>query len=63
MQNKSLTCPVCQGDKSEMLGKNVKLGGHFENKEFLTTELTVLRCVQCGYYMFFDNIVEFTANE
>ena len=63
MQNKSLTCPVCQGNKAEMLGKNVKLSGQFENKEFLTTELTVLRCVKCGYYMFFDNTAEFTANE
>lgn len=63
MQNKSLMCPVCQANKSEILGKNVKLSGHFENKEFLTNEMTVLRCVQCGYYMLFDNTTEFTAKE
>ena len=63
MKNKSLQCPVCQGNKAEMMGKNVKLSGHFEDKEFLTTELTVLRCVQCGYYMLFDNTAEFTSIE
>ena len=63
MQNKSLACPVCQSNKAEMLGKNVKLSGQFENKEFLTTELTVLKCVKCGYYMFFDNTAEFTTGE
>ena len=63
MQNKTLACPVCQGNKAEMLGKNVKLSGQFENNEFLTTELTVLRCVKCGFYMFFDNTAEFTTNE
>jgi hypothetical protein len=46
-----------------MVGKNTKLSGHFEDKEFLTTELTVLKCVKCGYYMFFDNTVEFTSEE
>ena len=63
MENKSLACPVCRGNKADMLGKNIKLNGQFENKEFLTTELTVLKCVRCGYYMFFDNTAEFTANE
>ncbi len=46
-----------------MVGKNTKLSGHFEDKEFLTTELTVLKCVKCGYYMFFDNTAEFTSEE
>ena len=63
MKQKALSCPVCQSNKAEMLGKNVKLSGQFEDKEFLTTELTVLRCVQCGYYMFFDNTAEFTSED
>ncbi len=63
MENKPLSCPVCQSNKAEMVGKNVKLSGHFEDKEFLTTELTVLKCVKCGYYMFFDNTAEFTSEE
>ncbi len=63
MENKSLSCPVCQSNKAEMVGKNVKLSGHFEDKEFLTTELTVLKCVKCGYYMFFDKTAEFTTEE
>jgi len=63
MENKSLSCPVCQSNKAEMVGKNVKLSGHFEDKEFLTTKLSVLRCVKCGYYMFFDNTAEFTIYE
>jgi len=63
MENKSLSCPVCQSNKAEMVGKNVKLSGHFEDKEFLTTELTVLKCVKCGYYMFFDKTAEFTAED
>ncbi len=63
MENKSLSCPVCQSNKAEMVGKNVKLSGQFEGKEFLTTGLTVLKCVKCGYYMFFDNTAEFTSEE
>ncbi|MDH3277372.1 MAG: hypothetical protein OEL77_00070 [Nitrosopumilus sp.] len=63
MEKKSLSCPVCQNNKAEIAGENVKLSGQFENKEFLTTELTVLRCVMCGYYMFFDNTAQFTAEE
>ena len=63
MKQKALSCPVCQSNKAEMLGKNVKLSGQFEDKEFLTTELTVLRCVQCGYYMLFDNTAEFTSED
>ncbi len=63
MENKSLSCPVCQSNKAEMVGENVKLSGHFEDKEFLTTELTVLKCVKCGYYMFFDKTAEFTTEE
>jgi predicted nucleic-acid-binding Zn-ribbon protein len=63
MENKFLSCPICQSNKAEMVGKNVKLSGHFEDKEFLTTELTVLKCVKCGYYMFFDNTAEFTSEE
>jgi len=63
VENKSLSCPVCQSNKAEMVGKNVKLSGHFEDKEFLTAELTVLKCVKCGYYMFFDKTAEFTTEE
>jgi len=63
MENKSLSCPVCQSNKAEIAGENVKLSGQFENKEFLTTELTVLRCVKCGYYMFFDSTAKFTTEE
>ena len=63
MENKSLSCPVCQSNKAEMVGENVKLSGHFEDKEFLTTELTVLKCVKCGYYMFFDKTAEFTTED
>jgi predicted nucleic-acid-binding Zn-ribbon protein len=63
MEKKSLLCPVCQSNKAEIAGENVKLSGQFENKEFLTTELIVLRCVKCGYYMFFDNTAQFTTEE
>ena len=54
MEQKALECPVCKSNKDEIAGDDVKLSGRFEDKEFLTTELTVLRCVQCGFYMFFD---------
>ena len=54
MEQKSLECPVCKSNKAEIAGDNVKLSGRFEDKEFLTTELTVLRCVQGGFYMFYD---------
>ena len=63
MKHKSLSCPVCQSNKAEIAGENVKLSGRFEDKEFLTTELTVLRCVKCGYYMFFDNTADFTTEK
>jgi predicted nucleic-acid-binding Zn-ribbon protein len=63
VENKSLSCPVCQSNKAEIAGENVKLSGQFENKEFLTTALIVLRCVKCGYYMFFDNNAQFTTEE
>ncbi|MGD8638756.1 MAG: hypothetical protein PVG43_07650 [Nitrosopumilaceae archaeon] len=61
MEQKALSCPVCQSNKAEMIGKNVKLSGEFEDKEFLTTPMTILRCVKCGYYMMFDSTAEFTA--
>ena len=61
MEQKMLSCPVCQSNKAEIAGENVKLSGQFEDKEFLTIPLTVLRCVKCGYYMFFDNTAEFTT--
>ena len=54
MEQKALECPVCKSNKAEIAGENVKLSGRFEDKEFLTTDFTVLRCVRCGYYMFFD---------
>ena len=63
MENKSLSCPVCQSNKAEIAGKNIKLSGQFEKKEFLTTPLTVLKCIKCGYYMFFDNTAQFTTQE
>lgn len=63
VEQKALTCPICQGNKADMMGKNVKLNGEFEGKEFLTSDLTVLRCVRCGYYMFFDNTAEFTSED
>ena len=63
MENKTLSCPVCQSNKAEIAGENVKLSGQFENKEFLTSALVVLRCVKCGYYMFFDNTAKFTTEE
>ena len=46
MEQKSLECPVCKSNKAMIAGENVKLGGKFEDKEFLTTELTVLRCTK-----------------
>jgi len=61
MEQKALVCPVCQSNKYELMGKNVKLTGKFEDKEFLSTALTVLRCVKCGYYMLFDDTADFTA--
>ena len=64
MEQKALECPVCKGNKAEIAGESVKLSGRFDNKEFLTTELTVLRCVRCGYYMMFDsNASSFTAKK
>jgi len=63
MEEKTLACPVCQSNKAEIAGENVKLSGRFEDKEFLTTELTVLRCVKCGYYMFFDKQAKFTTKD
>ena len=60
IKQKALECPVCKSDKAMMVGENVKLSGKFEDKEFLTTELTVLRCTQCGYYMMFDKMAQFT---
>ena len=54
MKQKTLECPICKSNKAEIAGNNVKLSGQFEDKEFLTTKLTVLRCSMCGYYMMFD---------
>ena len=61
IEQKALECPVCNSNKAMIAGKNVKLSGKFEDKEFLTTELTVLRCIKCGYYMFFDKMAQFTT--
>jgi predicted nucleic-acid-binding Zn-ribbon protein len=64
MEQKALECPVCKSSKAQIAGENVKLSGRFEDKEFLTTELTVLRCSMCGYYMMFDKSASsFTTNE
>jgi predicted nucleic-acid-binding Zn-ribbon protein len=63
LEQKSLACPVCQSNKAEIAGENIKLGGQFQDKEFLTTSLTVLKCTQCGYYMFFDKMAQFTTND
>ena len=64
MEQKALECPICKSNKAEIAGDNVKLSGRFEDKEFLTTDLTVLRCIQCGFYMFFDkNASSFTTKE
>ena len=63
MEQKALECPVCKSSKAQIAGENVKLSGRFEDKEFLTTELTVLRCSMCGYYMMFDKSASsFTTN-
>jgi len=63
LEQKSLACPVCQSNKAEIAGEDVKLSGQFQDKEFLTTALTVLRCTRCGYYMFFDKMAQFTTKE
>ena len=63
MEQKTLECPVCKSNKAMIAGENVKLGGKFEDKEFLTTELTVLKCTKCGYFMFFDKMAQFTTQE
>ena len=63
IEQKALQCPVWKSDKAMIVGENVKLGGKFEDKEFLTTELTVLRCTKCGYYMLFDKMAQFTTKE
>ncbi|MFB5628902.1 MAG: hypothetical protein ACE5RR_03115 [Nitrosarchaeum sp.] len=63
MEQKALACPVCQSNKAEIAGENVKLSGKFEDKDFLTTPLTVLRCTRCGYYMFFDKMAQFTTRD
>ena len=62
-EQKALECPVCASNKAMIAGENVKLSGKFEDKEFLTTELTVLRCTKCGYYMFFDKMAQFTTKK
>ena len=36
VEQKALACPVCQSNKAMIAGENVKLGGKFEDKEFLT---------------------------
>lgn len=63
LEQKALACPVCQSNKAEIAGEDVKLSGQFQDKEFLTTPLTVLRCTRCGYYMFFDKMAQFTTKE
>ncbi len=63
IEQKTLKCPVCASNKAMIAGENVKLSGKFGDKEFLTTELTVLRCTKCGYYMFFDKMAQFTTKE
>jgi len=63
IEQKALECPVCKSNKAMMVGENVKLSGRFEDKEFLTTELTVLRCTKCGYYMLFDKMAQFSTKE
>ncbi|PIW32797.1 MAG: hypothetical protein COW27_02885 [Nitrosopumilales archaeon CG15_BIG_FIL_POST_REV_8_21_14_020_37_12] len=60
MEQKELRCPICQGNKAEIVGEDVKLHGMSQDKEFLTAFLTVLQCMQCGYFMFFDNSAQFT---
>ncbi len=63
LEQKALACPVCQSNKAEIAGEDVKLSGKFQDKDFLTTPLTVLRCTRCGYYMFFDKMAQFTTKE
>ena len=63
VEEKTLSCPVCQSSKAEIAGENVKLGGKFEDKEFLTTELTILKCTKCGFYMLFDKMAQFTTKD
>ena len=63
MEQKALECPICKSNKATIAGENVKLSGRFEDKEFITTELTVLCCTKCGYYMFFDKMAQFTTKE
>lgn len=63
LEQKALACPVCQSNKAEIAGEDVKLSGQFQDKEFLTTSLTVLRCTRCGYYMFFDKMAQFTTKD
>ena len=63
LETKSLACPICQSNRAEIAGEDVKLSGIFQGKEFLTTSLTVLKCMRCGYYMFFDKMTQFTTKE
>ena len=63
IEQKALECPVCKSNKAMIAGENVKLGGKFEDKEFLTTAWTVLKCTKCGYYMFFDKMAQFTTKD
>jgi len=63
MEQKALECPVCKSNKAMIAGENVKLSGKFEDKEFLTTELTILKCTKCGFYMLFDKMAQFTTQE
>ena len=63
LETKSLACPICQSNRAEIAGEDIKLSGIFKDKEFLTTPLTVLKCTCCGYYMFFDKMAQFTTKE
>ena len=63
LEQKSLACPICQSNKAEIAGEDIKLSGKFQDKEFLTTSLIVLKCTRCGYYMLFDKMAQFTTKE
>ena len=63
MEEKTLVCPVCQGTRAEIAGKDVRLGGRPEDGGSLPSPLTVLRCTRCGYFMFFDGAAKFAARD
>jgi hypothetical protein len=38
LETKSLACPICQSNRAEIAGEDIKLSGIFKDKEYLKTK-------------------------